>query len=444
MKEKEFRKYTKYKTSGVEWIGEIPEHWELKRTKWVYRESKTRNRDLKYADDDLLSVSEYYGVAKRVEKIDNNDILNRAESLSEYKVVKKGELVINIMLAWKKGLGVSSFEGIVSPSYCVYKLISVNADPNYFHYLYRTDLYAESFRRFSRGIIESRLRLYSEEFFNILTLLPPLTEQTAIANFLDEKTAKIDSLIEKKKKLIELYKEEKTAQINQAVTRGINPNVKLKPSGIDWLGDIPEHWEVKKLKYVARVQSSNVDKKTNEDEKPVLLCNYIDVYKNEFIDHSINFMEATAKEKEIEKFILKQDDVLITKDSETPDDIANPAYVTKDFENVICGYHLAQIRANNKELSGKFLFRLFQSKRFNSHFEVSANGVTRFGLPLDSITDVKITFPSLIEQQQIVEYIESETKRIDDKIARAEKEIELLQEYRTALISEVVTGKIKV
>ncbi|HAB51053.1 MAG TPA: restriction endonuclease subunit S, partial [Ignavibacteriales bacterium] len=182
-------KYPKYKLAGVEWIGDIPEHWEVERTKWVFSESKLRNRELKYVDEDLLSVSEYYGVAKRREIIDNNDILNRAESLSENKIVIKGELVINIMLAWKKGLGISDHNGIVSPSYCVFKLLVDKGDPKFFHYLYRTNLYAEVFRQNSRGIIDSRLRLYPEEFFNIITIVPSPEEQTAIANFLDEKTA---------------------------------------------------------------------------------------------------------------------------------------------------------------------------------------------------------------------------------------------------------------
>ena len=242
--------YDKYKPSGVDWIGEIPEHWGVERTKWLFAESKLRNRESESFDEDLLSVSEYYGIAKRVERIDNNDILNRAESLSEYKIVTKGELVINIMLAWKKGLGISDYNGIVSPSYCVFKLLDEKNDPKFFHYLYRTDLYAEVFRQNSRGIIDSRLRLYPEEFFNIITIVPSIEEQTAIANFLDEKTAQIDKLITNKQKLIELLKEERTAVINQAVTRGIDPNVKLKSSGINWLGEIPEHWEMKKLKHV--------------------------------------------------------------------------------------------------------------------------------------------------------------------------------------------------
>jgi type I restriction enzyme S subunit len=316
---------------------------------------------------------------------------------------------------------------------------NLKIDPEYLYYIFSTGLPYQGLGKWG-----TQLNLNTETVGEIE--IPLLSEKEIInlLNFLDEKTTKIDKLITNKQKLIECLKEERTAIINQAVTRGINPNVKLKPSGIDWLSDISEHWEVKNLKYVAKVQSSNVDKKTIEGEIAILLCNYNDVYKNEFIDGSINFMKATAIENEIEKFILKYGDVLITKDSETPDDIAKPAFVTKDFNNVICGYHLAQIRTNASKLLGAFLFRLFQSKQFNSHFEVSANGVTRFGLPLDSITDVKVCFPSLEEQKLIVQHIEAVTKRIDSTISKIAKEIDLLEEYRTALISEVVTGKIKV
>lgn len=213
---------------------------------------------------------------------------------------------------------------------------------------------------------------------------------------------------------------------------------KYKSSGIEWIGDIPEHWKAKRLKFVANVQSSNVDKKSFPGETSIFLCNYVDVYKNDFIDASISFMEATATEKEIEKFILNEGDVLITKDSETPDDIANPAFVTRDFENVICGYHLAQIKSDKKELSGKYLFRLFQSKRFNSYFEVSANGITRFGLPLDSITGVFVSLPSLGEQNTIAEYLDEKTAQVDKLITNKLRLIELLREERKAIINQAV------
>jgi type I restriction enzyme S subunit len=214
---------------------------------------------------------------------------------------------------------------------------------------------------------------------------------------------------------------------------------RYKPSGIEWIGEIPEHWDLGKLKYVASVQPSNVDKKTIEGELPVLLCNYMDVYKNEFIDNSINFMEATATKDEIEKFKIKQGDVLVTKDSETADDIASPAIVKSDFENVICAYHLTQIRPNGDELIGEYLFRLFQEHRYKGQFEVSANGVTRFGLSVSAFSDAFVPLPSPDEQNAIAAYLDEKTARIDKLIANKQRLIELLKEERTAIINQAVT-----
>ncbi|MFO0795195.1 MAG: restriction endonuclease subunit S [Candidatus Brocadiaceae bacterium] len=214
---------------------------------------------------------------------------------------------------------------------------------------------------------------------------------------------------------------------------------KYKPSGIEWIGEIPEHWNLKKLKYVATVQPSNVDKKSIEGETTVLLCNYMDVYKNEFIDTSINFMEATATDTEIEKFRIMRGDVLVTKDSETPDDIASPALVRTDFENVICAYHLTQIRPNKNELTGEYLFRLFQEHRYNGQFEVAANGVTRFGLSVSAFSDAVVPLPSMDEQTAIANYLDEKTAQIDTLIEKKQRLVELQKEERTAIINHAVT-----
>ena len=221
----------------------------------------------------------------------------------------------------------------------------------------------------------------------------------------------------------------------------MNRYPKYKSSSIDWIDDIPCHWELKRLKYVALVQPSNVDKKTNEGEIPVLLCNYMDVYKNEFIDETIKFMEASANTNEIEKFKIIKGDILVTKDSETPDDIAKPAYIKNDFENVICGYHLAQIRTNRKRLLGEYLFRLFQENKFKAQFEISANGVTRYGLSVSAFTDAFIALPPIEEQTTIANYLDQKTAQLDTLTANKKKLIELFKEERTAIINKAVSGK---
>lgn len=444
------KRYEKYKQSGIEWIGEIPKHWETKRLKYV-ASIQPSNVDKKTIEGELpVLLCNYMDVYKN-EFIDSSISFMQATA-TEAEIakftIKKGDVLVTKDSETPDDIANPAFvKDDFNNVICAYHLTQIRPNRDkligkYLFRLFQEHRYKGQFEVAANGV--TRFGLSVSAFSDAFVPLPHPDEQTAIATYLDKKTAQIDTLIEKKQNLIELLKEERTAIINHAVTKGINPKAKLKPSGIEWLGYIPDHWKVKRLKYVAKIQSSNVDKKTNEGEKTILLCNYIDVYKNEFIDESISFMEATATEKEIEKFILSKGDVLITKDSETPDDIANPTYVVKDFDNVICGYHLAQIRANQTKLHGEYLFRLFQSKQFNTHFEVSANGVTRFGLPLDSITDVFVPLPSSKEQTRITEHVLKGTSKIDTTISKIEKEIGLLQEYRTALISEVVTGKIKV
>lgn len=210
-----------------------------------------------------------------------------------------------------------------------------------------------------------------------------------------------------------------------------------KPSGVEWLGEVPRHWEIKKLKFVALVQPSNVDKKTEDNEVPVLLCNYTDVYKNEYIDSSFDFMKATATTSEIEKFSVDIGDVIVTKDSESPEDIAVPACVVEKVDGLVCGYHLTQIKGT--KIDGKYLFRLFQSKGFNAQFVVAANGVTRFGLPQYAISNAFASIPSEKEQQTIARFLDHKTVQIDALITKKEALLEKLAEKRTALISHAVT-----
>ena len=201
------------KDSGIEWIGMIPEHWEVKRFKSIFSECKSVTETGK---EDLLSVSEYYGIARRIDKMEDGEYESRADSLIGYKICKKDDLVINIMLAWKRGLGFSDYDGIVSPAYAVYR--GKNIVPHYFHYLMRTDMYVAEYKRNSKGIIDSRLRMYTDRFNNIIAIVPPLYEQQSIAAYLDEKCAKIDAATENIGKQIDASKRLKRALINEVIT----------------------------------------------------------------------------------------------------------------------------------------------------------------------------------------------------------------------------------
>ena len=188
---------------------------------------------------------------------------------------------------------------------------------------------------------------------------------------------------------------------------------------------------------------SNIDKHIREDEKSVLLCNYTDVYKNNFITSDLEFMISTASDAQIQRFSLKKGDILITKDSESFDDIAVPAIVTEELPNVVCGYHLALIRVE-KEVCPGYLYNLFRSSLFNYNFSKQAKGITRVGLSINSINDTFLILPPIEEQRAISNYLDEKTQKIDAIVSNIGKQIDTLKELRKALINDVVTGKIKV
>lgn len=213
----------------------------------------------------------------------------------------------------------------------------------------------------------------------------------------------------------------------------------FKPSGVGWLGDVPAHWSVKRLKFTARFSVSNVDKVPAEDELPVRLCNYTDVYNNQRIHPDMGLMETTATAAEIRRFGLHVGDVLLTKDSEEWTDIAVPAIVERAAADLVCGYHLAIVRADERSLRGSFLLRLMQSLPINRHFQVSADGVTRFGLPKSAIGDARLPLPPPEEQAAIASFLDRETARIEVLVAKKRELVEKLEEKRAALISRAVT-----
>jgi type I restriction enzyme S subunit len=211
-----------------------------------------------------------------------------------------------------------------------------------------------------------------------------------------------------------------------------------KPSGVEWLGDIPEGWEAKKLKFSAANMPSNVDKKTKPGEQKVKLCNYTDVYYSEVIEASMSFMIASASAEQAEKFTLLAGDTIITKDSEDPNDIAIPAFVRDDLAGVVCGYHLSVIRPFSVEF-GSYIKRCFECSFARAYFAVSANGLTRYGLGAYPLDNVVFPVPSSVEATKIAAFLDHETAKIDGLIAKQQRLIALLEEKRQAVISHAVT-----
>ena len=214
-----------------------------------------------------------------------------------------------------------------------------------------------------------------------------------------------------------------------------------KDSGVPWLGHVPAHWEVKRLRHVAKVMPSNIDKKTVEGESQVRLCNYTDVYYNERIVLGPDYMVASATDDQISKFNLRVGDVIITKDSEEPDDIGIPACVYETAPDLVCGYHLAILRPYDPTL-GPFIARSVSSGASKAHFFVSAKGVTRYALGYYAIADMPILLPPSDEALAVAAYIDGAVMEIDSAISSQERMIELLKERRSAIITRAVTGQI--
>lgn len=438
-----YNSYPAYKNSGIEWIGEVPDHWEIKPLKI----SVTHNDDvipdsthpeelIKYVD--ISSVSYNEGISKAEEMV-FGDAPSRAR-----RKAKVGDVIVSTVRTYLKAVASVDKEFAdctFSTGFAVLRSRPKKIEPKFLKWLVLNDLFIQSVEAHSEGL--SYPAINPSTLVALKTALPSIEEQKKIAFVIETETSRINSLIAKKTRFIKLLKEKRQAFITHAVTKGINPDVHMKDSGVEWIGEVPEHWEVKRLRHVAVFNNSNVDKKSYDDQNEVKLCNYTDVYYNEFITSDLEFMTATANDAEIQKFRLKKGDVIITKDSEDPRDIGIPALVSEDMDNVICGYHLTVIKAHEPNLSG-FIHRSIQSLSTKAHFFVESPGITRYGLDQDAIGDIRICVPPQEERAPLTKAINQETSRIDKLIEFTQCSIELLKERRSAFITAAVTGMIDV
>lgn len=442
------KKYDTYKDSGVEWLGEIPEHWEVRKFKYLFQEINERSLD---GTEDLLSVSQYTGVTKRADKIDEGDLITNAKSLEGYKKVSKNDLVSNIMLAWNGSLGFSPFEGITSPAYSVYRL-NANNNERYFHYLVRSQIYKSEFKRNSSGIMDSRLRLYTDDFYSIWSILPPLSEQQAIATFLDDKTSKIDQAIAQKEALIGLLKERKQIIIQDLVTgkkvwdatkSTWTEPVEVKDSGVEWIGEIPEGWEVKRLKHVVNeplkygANESGIDYSAN-------LPRYIRI--TDFsLGGKLNTEKRLSLPWEIGKnYLLADGDILFARSGAT----VGKSYQFKKSMSIEKHYafagYLIKVSPNEELLLSDFLNYYTVSGSFESWKNSIFNKATIENIGADKYNELHIPLPSIKNQFKIVTHIESQSSKIDEAISIQEQQIEKLKEYKAVLIDSAVTGKLRV
>jgi len=433
-------RYAEYKDSGVRWLGDLPAHWSIKRYKEVFVEREERSET---GAEILLSVSAYTGVSPRSEIVDEGDHLSRADSLEGYKVCYPNDLVMNIMLAWNRGLGFSQHHGIVSPAYSVFEVRSGNY-PRFLDYMVRSDRTILYYKAFSSGVIDSRLRLYPDTFGSLYCILPPPDEQIAIATFLDRETAKIDTLIAEQDKLIALLAEKRQAAIFHVITKGLNRNALMKDSGVAWLGEVPEHWKVGKAGFYISVLPGYAFSSTrfSLDESNVKLLRGINVGVGELKWDEVVYWARTEADG-LDAFELDAGDVVIGMDRPLISTGMRVAIVKKQDLPCLLLQRVAKIRPGEL-VEGRFMMRLLSSRAFEAHFAPETTGVSVPHISGEQIASFVIPVPPLDEQKRICDFLAAEFAKLDALTRESERAITLFAERRAALISAAVTGQIDV
>lgn len=430
-------RYPEYKDSGVHWLGDMPNHWLVRRYKQVFVEREERSET---GQETLLSVSAYTGVSPRSEIVDDGDYLSRAESLEGYKVCYPNDLVMNIMLAWNRGLGFSAFHGIVSPAYSVFEPLTGNS-PRFLDYMVRSDQVTLYYKAFSSGVIDSRLRLYPDTFGSLYCVLPPQEEQTTIATFLDRETGKIDALIAEQEKLLTLLAEKRQATISQAVTKGLNPDVPMKDSGVAWLGDIPEHWDVVPIKRLVEVKDGTHATPNYvtpaEDTFPL-------VTSKDFGSASICFEDA--------KHISSKDHAEIIRRSNTENgdvlmsmiggNIGKALIVETEREFSI--KNVALFKTSQAPCLAQFLLFYLQSGLLDIQVDLLSRGGAQGFLGLGDIRNLVFFKMSSEEMRSIVQKLDERLAPLNQLFEASKHSLNLLKERRSALIAAAVTGQIDV
>lgn len=416
------------KESGISWIGKIPEGWRVEKLKYHLVRNEPRNP----GNQQILSVYRKYGVIPKDGRDDNHNVTS--EDTSKYKYVKKGVLVINKMKAWQGALGVSEFEGVVSPAYFIYKFIDELLFPGYIHYLLR-NCYKTEFRRISGGIREGQWDLSPTAFENTLILIPNYKEQKAISDYLDDKCAELDALQQDIEKEIETLKAYKKSLITQAVTKGLDSHVEMKDSGVEWIGKIPKHWEVYKVKYATSLIGSGTTPKSYileyyDGDIPWIQSG--DLYRREYITSTL----TTVTEKAL-------------RDNSTLTLYEPPYLVIAMYGASIGNCAISNIRACVNQACCVLKINSQNSLHFLKYWFILSqdNFIQKaVGGGQPNISQIKIKQHFFVkvpikEQNKIVKFLDSKCSEIDAIIASKQKQLEVLSDYKKSLIYEVVTGK---
>ena len=426
-------RYDSYKDSGVKWLGEIPSHWEVKRLASYFTERRSKVSDKDY---EPLSVTKL-GVFPQWENVAKSD------DSDNRKLVKKGDFVINSRSDRKGSSGVADRDGSVS-------LINIvlqprkTITPQFTLHLLKSYKFIEEYYRNGRGIVADLWTTRFDEMKMIKLAVPPIKEQDAIANYLDATTSKLDEAIAQQQKMIDLLNERKQIIINNAVTKGLDPNVKMKSSGVDWIGDIPEHWEVMKTLFALSMPITDGPHETPQlydDGIPFVSAEAVSCGNGRIdFNHIRGYISKEYYDECCKKYIPKRNDIYMIKSGATTGKVA-----IVDTDKIFTIWSpLAVFRCNENVMNCNFLFYLLQSNSYQIQVQLGWSYGTQQNIGMRTLEKLIIQVPTLNEQIAIAEYLNKRISKIETSKKTIEEIISLLQERKQIIINDVVTGKIKV
>jgi type I restriction enzyme, S subunit len=424
--------YPAYRQSGLSWLPEIPLTWAVRRNGRLF----SQRNQTGYPELPILEVSLRTGV--RVRDFNGAQRRQMMSDRDKYKRAVKGDIAYNMMRMWQGAVGVAPVDGLVSPAYVVARP-SPGTSADYYSHLFRTSAYMGQVDIYSHGIVKDRNRLYWDDFKQISTPYPPPDEQAAIVRFLDHADRRIRRYVRAKQQLIKLLEEEKQVIIHRAVTRGLDPNVRLKPSGMEWLGEVPEHWQVKRLKTISPEITVGVvvnpSSYFTDDGVPFLLGN--NVLSGRFRLDTVRYISQESNAR-LRKSQLRAGDIVVVR-------VGAPgvaAVIPNDLDRCNCASMM--IVRQGREFEPLWLQHLFNSPVIRRQIDIVKYGAAQKQFNISHAVEFLVLLPGIQEQRLILKHLAKELALLDSMISNARREMELTREYRTRLIAEVVTGKLDV
>ncbi|EHC7290535.1 TPA: restriction endonuclease subunit S [Vibrio parahaemolyticus] len=429
--------YPRYNQSSARWYSSFPETWSEVKAKRLF----SNERERASSEDEQLAASQKYGVIPQALMMAQNNakVMLALKGTDNFKQVKENDFVISLR-SFEGGIEHSKYNGCISPAYTVLRLRHESSNPNYFRYALKCSPFIQALNSTSEGIRDGKTITY-DEFGELLVALPNQAEQKAIATFLDRETQRIDSLIEEKQTFIKLLKEKRQALISHVVTKGLNPNVEMQDSGIEWIGQVPKHWEVKKIKHICSNFMYGTSQDCNQSDVgyPVLRIPNIKSTNVDFED----LKYANISDVDALTYLLSRGDILVIRTNGNPNLVGQSALFDSNGQYLFASYLIKLTPKRGVDTS--FLVEAMNSLSVRQALTFqSRTSVGNYNLSIPSLANTSIAIPPIDEQKTITNYLSAATINIDLLIQETDKSIDLLKEHRTSLISAAVTGKIDV